>query len=213
MHRLITRRHPKATIKGGPDGDLTFVRGLHSDLHRLLDDHEEHRLSRPEFIVSALFLEDCYRYLTRRGFDEEMCFVTGMALGATRTLDRLVPVELDDVSPVGATANLDSSTSALIDLVERGHRLHAIFHKHPGRGIGSAQPSSIDMATQRRFEASAPVIGAIFTADGAVQFFRADGGSPDVRIYGKGFASVPSRGAAFTFDLVGQADDQRDLRF
>ena len=123
------------------------------------------------YLVGSLFLYDCYRELIR-GPDERMNYVTGLKLGSVLTMDRIITFTLDAATPVFAQGNLASSHEALIGLTRFGHRLHGLFHCHPGRGEKATRPSSIDLDTQERQERGRyPVIGAIFTEDGFVRFF------------------------------------------
>ena len=123
------------------------------------------------YLVGSLFLYDCHRELIR-GPNEHMHYVTGLKLGSILTMDRIISFGLDAATPVFAQGNLASSHEALIGLTRSGHRLHGLFHCHPGKGKEATRPSHIDLDTQERQERGKyPVIGAIFTEDGFVRFF------------------------------------------
>ena len=123
------------------------------------------------YLIGSLFLYDCYRELVR-GPDERMHYVTGLKLGDILTMDRIVSFDLDTATPVFAQGKLASSHEALVRLTRFGHRLHGLFHRHPGRGKEATRPSHIDLDTQERQERGKyPVIGGIFTEDGFVRFF------------------------------------------
>jgi hypothetical protein len=123
------------------------------------------------YLVGSLFLHDCYKELVS-GPDERMHYVTGLKLGTVLTMDRIISFALDAATPVFAQGNLASSHQALMRLTRFGHRLHGLFHSHPGRGKEATHPSHIDLDTQERQECGRyPVVGAIFSRDGFVRFF------------------------------------------
>jgi hypothetical protein len=141
------------------------------------------------YLVGSLFLYDCYKELVH-GPDEDMHYVTGLKLGSILTMDRIITFDLDAATPVFAQGNLASSHEALIRLTRFGHRLHGLFHRHPGRGKESTRPSYIDLDTQERQESGKyPVIGAIFTKDGFVRFFSAKN-QFQIVTYGEGVEHV-----------------------
>ena len=145
--------------------------------------------SETTYVVGSLFLYDCHRELIR-GPNENMHYVTGVGLGSVLTMDRITPIALDTATPVFAQGNLASSHGALMRLTRFGHRLHGLFHCHPGRGKEATRPSYIDLDTQERQERGKyPVVGAIFTADGFVRFFSVRNRFSIV-IYGDGVEHV-----------------------
>jgi len=147
----------------------------------------------PEYIISSRFLTECYTYLTgdSRGF-ERLHLVTGIALNENRyTLDHMERVALSRQSAIGAQADQQAFTRALIELSEWGHALHGIFHSHPGTGARATLPSlDKDLPTHQRLEnGDYPLIGAIFVKSGHVRFFSTN--RPfTVSIYGKGVTPV-----------------------
>ena len=87
-------------------------------------------------------------------------------------ITQLVTFKLAEKSRVGATPDPTSQLAALTELDQRGERLLAVLHSHPGRGAGATMPSSVDRATQDGLEKMGyPTIGAIFSRDGFVRFF------------------------------------------
>jgi hypothetical protein len=85
------------------------------------------------YIVDAWFLQDLIRYLTP-GQDEEITYVTGVALGRVKILSRICGVTLEKQSVVYARATAKSCTETLAQILERGNTLHVMAHSHPGRG-------------------------------------------------------------------------------
>ena len=67
------------------------------------------------YLVGSLFLYDCHNVLVQ-GRDERLHYVTGVRLGNLLTMDRIVPIEIEEASPVHAKGNLASSHDALIRL-------------------------------------------------------------------------------------------------
>jgi hypothetical protein len=128
----------------------------------------------PSYLVSSFFLAQCHAFLTGndRGY-ERLHLVTGIKVnGRVRTLDRMVRVDLDEQSELGAVADQHALQRALVEMDEWGHSLHGLFHSHPGLGALSTRPSSTDLGTQHRYEQGGyPLIGAIFVKDGYVRFF------------------------------------------
>lgn len=161
-----------------------------ADLRRLTE-----RLAKPAddsglmYLVGSLFLYDCFSTLVQ-GLDERMHYVTGLRLAGLLTLDRIVEFELEAASPVSAVGDAASSHAELIRLDRFGHRLHGLFHRHPGKGKEATMPSKVDLDTQSRQERGKyPVIGAIFTEDGYVRFFSGRN-QFDLILYGEGVERV-----------------------
>jgi hypothetical protein len=142
--------------------------------------------------VSSWFLADCLSYLTsnENGW-EKLNLVTGIKLSErARTLERMVNVVHSHQSEIGAGADQTDLNKTLIELSERwAHSLHAIFHSHPGRGVGATRPSSTDFNTHRRYEKAYPAIGAIFVKDGFVRFFS-EGKPFTIAIHGRGVIPI-----------------------
>jgi hypothetical protein len=147
--------------------------------------------------VSSWFLADCLGFLTSNpnGY-ERLHLVTGIKLSEqARTLERMVNVVHSHQSEIGVKADQIDLNKTLIELSERwAHSLHAIFHSHPGRGVGATRPSSTDFDTHSRYEKAYPVIGAIFVKgygvkDGCVRFFSED--KPfSIAIHGRGVIPI-----------------------
>ena len=141
-----------------------------------------------QYIVSSLFLEDCYAYLSQ-GKAEWLHAVTGTRFGnCFYTLERMIAPELETQSAARATAVDDSVFWVLMDLAESDHLLHGVFHSHCFSGIPG--PSSIDQGLQRRLESGGyPAIQAIFSEDGYIRFFG--GQNPfEIKVYGTGAEKI-----------------------
>jgi len=128
-----------------------------------------------EYLVSSLFLAQCYRYLTSNPHGhEKLHLVTGQKLSQKqRTLDYMSNVALAEQSAVSAVADQLALKQALMEMDEWGHALYGLFHSHPGQGSLATRPSSIDLATHERYERRYPLIGCIFVRDGHLRFFSA----------------------------------------
>ncbi|MDX2181572.1 MAG: hypothetical protein SFV18_18400 [Bryobacteraceae bacterium] len=139
----------------------------------------------PRFTVSSLFLYECFKKLTADR-DEQFSFITGAEIGGRLVLDQVIDIEHQKRTYVGVTAEPKSTHSALIKLVQFGHRLLAHFHSHPGNGAGSTRPSGIDEAFQRRLESAGHIaVMAIFSRDGFIRFLRLDN-QFEIEIFGEG---------------------------
>lgn len=144
----------------------------------------------PLYVVSSIFLKDCYRYLTQ-GEPEWMHAVTGVRFGYIYTLEKMLKIAADHQSVGGVIGNPNSVADALVYLHERGHCLHAVFHSHRFNGIPS--PSGTDRAFQSRLDAgNFPTIQAIFSEDGYVRFFSGVRAF-EVYVFGKGVEKINER--------------------
>jgi hypothetical protein len=156
---------------------------------------EQEVASVPTFLVSSLFLSECAAYLTNspRGH-ERLHLVTGIKLSQTsRTLERMVNVELESESAIHAQANQQELQKALIGMDEWGHYLYGLFHSHPGKSAHATQPSSTDLKTHERYESGGyPLVGAIFVKDGSKDgFCRFFSNQPfTITVYGKGVEKI-----------------------
>lgn len=137
------------------------------------------------YIVGSLFLYDAFERLNR-GPEEHLFFVSGLTAGGMLTLDHICEFKVESASRCHARGDIGSSHLSLINLDNKGYRLHALFHKHPGTGAGATFPSLTDMRTQERMERGGyPAIGAIFSEDGYIRFFSARR-QFTINIHGKG---------------------------
>jgi hypothetical protein len=153
----------------------------------------------PEYLISSRFLKKCCAYLTAdsQGF-ERLHLVTGIALDGNRyMLGEMQNVAMSAQSHVGAKADTQAFTQALIELSTCGHALHGLFHSHPGSHPAATHPSAIDVTTHQRLESGdMPLIGAIFVKGhpgnpGYVRFFNATNRAFTVTIFGTGVTPVP----------------------
>lgn len=144
---------------------------------------------RPVYIVDSWLLQDLIRHLTP-SHDEDISYVTGITLGRVRILSRICKVSLEKQSVVYARATHKSCVDALAEILEKGNRLHAMAHSHPGRGAGATHESSIDTNYLGHVQqAGADVIGIICSRDGFVRFFTVK--KPfDVLVQGNGVTQI-----------------------
>jgi len=135
------------------------------------------------YATSALFLHRCHRYLTRRP-TEQLHLVTGFVLEDCQLMTDLIAVAQVRRTTVGASASPADLHKPLTLMHTFGLRCAGLFHSHPGRGVGSTQPSSTDLTNHRSWERAYPLVGAVFSQDGVIRFF---GGRDRVRVevYGK----------------------------
>jgi hypothetical protein len=158
-----------------------------------------------EYLISSRFLTECAAYLLAdpNGW-ERLHLVTGIGFDGNRfTLDQMDKVPMSAQSHVGAKAEQQALTKALIYLTESGHALHALFHSHPGTGPRATLPSlDKDIPTHQRLEDGGyPLIGGIFTKDDRhhgcyVRFFSAN--RPfTVTVFGTGVTPVPGEKNVF----------------
>jgi hypothetical protein len=139
----------------------------------------------PRFVVSSIFLDQCFRDLTADA-DEQFFFITGAEVDGVGVLDQKVEFAHQRRTMLGVTGNTSATHRLLIRLEQFGHRLLAHFHSHPGLGLSATDPSGTDEAFQRRLEtAGYPTIAAIFSRDGYVRFFRLTGAF-ELTVHGEG---------------------------
>jgi proteasome lid subunit RPN8/RPN11 len=143
------------------------------------------------YLVGSWFLADCHRYLLANPHGHErLHFVSGVKIGTTRTLDRLVEVAIESQSAIHAVADPLAAQRTLVEMDEWGHTVHGLFHSHPGSGPAATRPSSTDLDTHERYERGGyPLVGAIFVRDGYVRFFG-NKHQCTVMVYGKGVDHV-----------------------
>ena len=136
------------------------------------------------FLVSSLFLWECFRELTADS-REQFFFITGSEIDGILTLDQKCGFEHVIRTAVGVEGELKSTHVLLCKLERFGHRLLGHFHSHPGHGIGSTVPSPTDRGFQERLERGGyPAVTAIFSRDGYVRFFRLDQNF-ELQVHGK----------------------------
>ncbi len=141
------------------------------------------------FVVSSLFLHDCFQELTVDS-KEQFFFITGFEAGGILGLSQRCGFEHVKRTATGVEGDLKSTHGLLCKLEKFGHRLLAHFHSHPGHGIGSTFPSPTDRDFQERLERGGfPTIAAIFSRDGYVRFFRLDQ-TFTLEIHGSGVEEV-----------------------
>jgi proteasome lid subunit RPN8/RPN11 len=147
------------------------------------------RVYAKRFLVSSLFLWECFRELTVDS-REQFFFITGSEIDGVLTLDQKWGFEHVTRTAVGVEGELKSTHALLCKLERFGHRLLGHFHSHPGHGIGSTIPSPTDRGFQERLERGGyPAVAAIFSRDGYVRFFRLDHNF-ELQVHGKGVEEV-----------------------
>lgn len=139
----------------------------------------------PRFVVSSMFLEQCFRDLTADA-NEQFFFITGAEVEGVGVLDQKIEFAHQRRTMLGVTGNTSATHRLLIRLEQFGHRLLGHFHSHPGLGLSSTHPSGTDEAFQKRLEtAGYPTVAAIFSRDGYVRFFRLSS-SFELSVHGEG---------------------------
>ena len=123
------------------------------------------------FLVSTEVLYKAYHKLCSIP-TESILYAVGSGIGNGFTIERLIDLELDKSEYGYASANSTFSSKVLIEAEEYGTLLTCYFHAHPGKGINSNTPSSIDFNNQARLEKGKyRTIGGIFSRVGYVRFF------------------------------------------
>ena len=141
------------------------------------------------FVVSSLFLHECFKPLTADP-KEQFVYITGPEVDGVMVLSKLCMFEHISRTELGVVGDPKSTHRLLGRLEQFGHRLLAHFHSHPGKGPQSVGPSGIDTQYQARLEgAGCNAVGAIFSRDGYIRFFRLDS-KFDMKIYGAGVEHV-----------------------
>jgi hypothetical protein len=141
------------------------------------------------FVVSSLFLHECFEELTLDS-NEQFHFVTGCEIGGLMILDQRCGFEHVSRTAAGVEGELKSTHRLLCRLEQFGLRLLAHSHSHPGHGIGATMPSPTDRAFQERLERGGyPTVGAIFSRDGFIRFFRLDHDF-ELEVHGKGVEEI-----------------------
>lgn len=143
------------------------------------------------YMLSSVFLRDCFNFLNKVKV-ESLHFVTGPQLGNIAILDRIIDLPLETQTFVFARAETLAVRKALIYLSKCDHKLQGCFHIHPGLGIDSTMPSSIDLRLQDTLDKGGyKAIGAIFSRDGYIRFYSSL--EFEIQIYGKGAEKIDGR--------------------
>jgi hypothetical protein len=162
---------------------------------------------RRRYVVSSLFLEQCFQQLTADA-DEQFFFITGAEVGGALVLDQRIEFVHQRRTLLGVTGSMPDTHRLLIRLEAFGHKLLAHFHSHPGFGRSATRPSGIDEDFQRRLEtAGYPTVAAIFSRDGYIRFLRLTD-MPTVQIYGEGVEHIDQQ--IYRLRTIHPADRQGD---
>lgn len=167
---------------------LSDVRRIASNAMNTIEAAE----SIPVYTASSWFLHNCFQYLVQRDV-ESLHFVTGVQHGNILTLDKIVTFAMSLQTPVSAKGDTGSTHKALMEMERYGHKLHACFHSHPGKGAAATSPSSVDFDYQARLEKGGyPAIGGIFSRDGYFRVFSLE--RPfQMNVFGKGVERIDDR--------------------
>ncbi len=161
------------------------------------------------YVVSSLFLDQCFRELTADQ-NEQLFFITGSELDGQYVLSQKLEFLHEKRTALAVVGNMNSTHRLLIKLEQFGHRLLAHFHSHPGNGAGATNPSGTDQNFQKRLEtAGYPTVAAIFSRDGYIRFFRLDE-NLEVKIHGSGVEQVGKH--TFRLTNINQAQGQSHSR-
>jgi hypothetical protein len=153
------------------------------------DDKSTTDTSTHQYVVSSLFLHQCFKDLTADR-DEQFFFITGSEVDGHFVLDQKAEFQHQKRTAVGVVGNTGATHRLLIKLEQFGHRLLAHFHSHPGTGVSATSPSGIDEGFQKRLESAGyPTVAAIFSRDGFVRFFRLDR-NVQIQIHGSGVEEI-----------------------
>lgn len=138
--------------------------------------------------VGSRFLRDNYEVFCRSE-KESVHLITGVETGSLNHLDEKLILKHEVRELVEAKILDNEINTNLQNLHFEGYKLFGCFHVHPGQGIGSTYPSSIDMELIDRFEAGKyKTVSAIFSRDGFIRFF-----APfpfKIHIFGKGVRKI-----------------------
>lgn len=185
-HNILLEKFAEATRRN----QRRRMQKLHRELQHVAEclsllDSKAHESVRPRFVVSSLFLEQCFRDLTK-DLREEFFFITGAEVDGVGVLDQKVEFTHQQRTVMGVTGNMGATHKLLIRLEQFGHRLLGHFHSHPGVGLSATLPSGTDESFQRRLEtAGYPTVAAIFSRDGFVRFFRLEN-EFELAVHGEG---------------------------
>ena len=148
-----------------------------------------HKSGGRRFVVSSLFLQECFKELTLDS-KEQFIFISGCEADGLMILDRKCGFEHVSRTAAGVEGEIRSTHTLLCKLEQFGHRLLAHFHSHPGQGVGATLPSPTDHGFQERLERGGyPTVAAIFSRDGYIRFFRLDHDF-ELQVHGKGAEEV-----------------------
>ena len=141
--------------------------------------------TRRRYVVSSLFLHECFRKLTADQ-DEQFFFVTGTEIDGALVLDQWAEFAHQERSMMGVTGDFSATHGLLIKFEQFGHRLLGHFHSHPGKGAEVTKPSEKDRNLQQRLESAGHVaVMVIFSRDGFIRFVRLDQ-VVEIEIHGQG---------------------------
>lgn len=187
-------------------GSISELCSVIHSLYSLIESAKEES-KKPTYVMSSLFLLECYEYLNKENSLESLHLVSGIQLGNMNVLDRMLPIALEKQTSASVSADPISLRDTLIQLDTFGHKLLAYFHIHPGAGKHCTFPSYNDLEIQRMLERGKyPAIGAIFSRNGYIRFFPQDKDF-EILVYGKGVEKEDDK----VFKLVQQVQDSEKI--
>lgn len=147
--------------------DVNRIYEMSSTLNKVLSSYARSQ----NFVIDSNLIKECYEYLFPTDV-ERFAYIEGYQLGNVVQLSRIIPVMMDQQSSCYVSGEIVSSTAALVGMCDRGYRLHATLHNHPGTGKDASHPSHIDIAHHRRLETGGyQAIGLIMTSDGHLRVY------------------------------------------
>ena len=150
---------------------------------------EADRRRRPtRYVMSSLFLDRSYRYLTRTR-PEDLHLATGVVLNGAFILNEIIQLPNVQRALTGASASPVETSKGLLSIEAYGLTLGGLFHSHPGQGPDSTFPSSIDLRNHQTWEKAYPLVGAVFSQDGYIRFFTSSV-QPQVDVVGKKVSKI-----------------------
>ncbi len=150
------------------------------------------------FFLSSFLLTESFAYLHRQP-EESLHLVTGVTIGKTRTVETVVPVALAKATVVAAEADGAALSQILATLDRLGHALTGVFHIHPGNGIETTIPSSVDRNYMKRLSGRSLVFG-IWSRDGYCRVLTVPG-ETKVQLYGDGITEIGKDHDAIIYKL------------
>ncbi|MDD5416992.1 MAG: hypothetical protein PHU12_03380 [Candidatus Aenigmarchaeota archaeon] len=125
------------------------------------------------FQIETALLRESYKYLLSMGRDESLLYIGG-TINREENLITATDIFLPEMSrrETGRVTADRSSTHDIMTLLdEKNLALAVLAHVHPGIGRNSVYPSSLDIQTQRGYEACYKSIGVIFSRNNYFRFY------------------------------------------
>lgn len=156
-----------------------------STLARIVAQGSRHH---PLFVFSSWLLRDAFQICTRTP-DEGMVYVLGIDIDGVLVSTGLFECAYSHRSFAGAGSDHSASHRLGVEAMQNDHRIMAIAHSHPGRGVHATHPSGTDLRTHAMWELTGPVVGGIFCRSGYLRWFSA-GRLFEIRVIGNHLREV-----------------------